>query len=148
MGESCGLRSAAPPEPVDLVLLEFGINGAMMLDLLLAQLRRRYPDALFVYVHHFSFSMDFGLRATLDWSLYSPSATLQALWKQHLPPQDEEDGCSLSAFGVLTLDYMAVHGHDWPLRKWLSKAPALHFSMRHAMRDFRMEEARPFLLSN
>ena len=54
---------AVPPEPADLVLFEFSINGQKDLDKLMRNLRRRYPDAIFLYVQHFAL-----------WSVVEPAA--------------------------------------------------------------------------
>ena len=51
-GQSCGHSSSAPAEPVDIVGVEFSVNGINQLDLLLANVRRRYPNAIIVYVQH------------------------------------------------------------------------------------------------
>ena len=51
-GQSCGHSSNAPAEPVDIVGVEFSVNGINQLDLLLTNVRRLYPNAIIVYVQH------------------------------------------------------------------------------------------------
>ena len=53
---------AVPPEPADIVLFEFSINGQENLDKLMRNLRRRYPDAIFLYVQHFALWAESSLR--------------------------------------------------------------------------------------
>uniref|UniRef100_A0A7S0NTF4 Uncharacterized protein n=1 Tax=Calcidiscus leptoporus TaxID=127549 RepID=A0A7S0NTF4_9EUKA len=80
---------AVPPEPADIVLFEFSINGQKDLDKLMRNLRRRYPDAIFLYVQHFALWAESSLRdepaarrknflenATWSASWYSPDLSM------------------------------------------------------------------------
>lgn len=50
-----GAMSASDEENVDIIFLEYSINGIQRIHVLLRNLRKRYPEALIIYIQHFSF---------------------------------------------------------------------------------------------
>lgn len=95
--------------PYDVILLEYSLNSAKGLELLLKRLRYRYPDAIMIYIHLYSFRKDIvGPNGLTPFQMNKYSETVSYRWG---PGERAANAVYKDVTGLMR----KYNGHVWAL---------------------------------
>mmetsp|Transcript_19264 Transcript_19264/g.39366 ORF Transcript_19264/g.39366 Transcript_19264/m.39366 type:complete len:436 (-) Transcript_19264:965-2272(-) len=121
-------------QPVDIALIEFSINGIEYVDVLLRQLRARYPRAILVYVDHFRLT---------DWRLLKPECVNVEPTGTTMKARNLGGPCSFHKRFTVRPDFLSAPNCTGQLGRWIEEVGGAFVSLRSLLRGPGAENTPP-----